>query len=176
MFSFITSYFERESFVYKSQFSIPSYLHNYYNIVVGITKSGNVGIQINKSEEMNSAIYILNYVLKDKCNNNELIYYFGNNNDKIRLKFYIKNNVETFMKEFYYHLFYVEENIDIHCKIEDYERNILDYRQLKYDNELRYLVYFLNQEDKIIENNIPFFERYDKKEEIKEYKKEINLI
>ncbi len=157
MFSFITSYFERDSFIYETQFSIPSYLHNYYNIIIGITKnSGKVGIQINKSNEKVDSIYLLNYVIKDKCNNNELIYYFGNNNNKIRLKFYTKNNNETYMKEFYYHLFYVEENIDIHCKIPDYERNILDYRQLKYDNELTYLVYFLNQEDKIIINKVPF--------------------
>ncbi len=159
MFSFIRSYFEHETFIYKSQFSIPSY----YNIVIGITKNENVGIQINKNEEMNGTIYILNYFLRDKCNNNELIYYFGNNHDKIRLKFYIKNNIETNIKEFYYHLFYVEENIDIHYKIEDYERNILDYRQIKYDNELSYLVYFLSQEDNIITNNVPFFETNDKK-------------
>ncbi len=166
MFSYITSYFEPESFIYKSQFSIPSYLHNYYNIVIGITKNGNVGIQINKSEEMNGTIYLLNYFLRDKCNNEELIYYFGNDNNKIhyfgndnnkiRLKFYTKKNIEIDKKEFYYHLFYVEENIDIHCKIEDYERNILDYRQIKYDNELKYLVYFLNQEEKIIINKVPF--------------------
>ncbi len=65
--------------------------------------------------------------------------------------------METHMKEFYYHLFYVEENIDIHCKIDDYERNIIDYRQSKYDNELKYLVYFLNQEERIIVNKVPFY-------------------
>ena len=62
MFSFIRSYFEQETFVHKSQFSIPSYLHNYYNIVIGITKNENVGIQINKSEEMNNTIFLLNYL------------------------------------------------------------------------------------------------------------------
>ncbi len=182
MFSLLTSYFIQIKFIHSYIFN--EYIANNKHIVLGITNNDKIGIAFQK--ELNntiSKIYILNYVIKDKCNNNEIIYYFGENNNQIRLKFYVKNNIESSMKDFYYHIFSVEENIDIHIKLKeeyiDFFTNPRFYEMNKHfkNSDFIYFINLISQDRKIISNKIPFIsiekeEYIGKKEENKEY----NLI
>jgi hypothetical protein len=148
MLDLITNLYQKESFIYGSKFG--------YFISLGITKySKNVGLQILNNE----IIYLLNNY---KINNNEIIYYFeskdifGYKNNEIRVKFYIKNNNETMLKDFYYHIFSVELDLDLHNKINDNDLIIINYKNINYKNELIYLVDYFKQNRKIINSKIPF--------------------
>lgn len=191
MFSLLTSYFIQTKFIHSYIFN--EYIDNYSqtnnkHIVLGITNNDKIGIAF--QEESNNTIqkiYILNYIIRDKCNNNEIIYYFGNDDNKIRLKFYVKNNVESSMKDFYYHIFSVEENIDVHIKLKDeyidFFINSRFYEMNKHfkNSDFIYFINLISQDRKIISNKIPFnFIQYNdhiiKNEPKEDKKEEVNLL
>ncbi len=201
MFSLLTSYFTQTKFVHSYIFSDhnnnysqennnshldKANLRNNNHMILGITNNNKVGIafqeeqnnEFEKSNSVISKIYVLNYVIRDKCNNNEIIYYFGENNNQIRLKFYVKNNVKDSMKDFYYHLFSVEENIDIHIKLkEEYVDFFINPKfnemsQHFKNSDLIYFIHLISQDRKIICNKIPFI----KEKEYNNSKEEVNLL
>jgi hypothetical protein len=162
MLSFLSSYFNPIKFIHSYLFDN---IDNHSYMILGITNNDKVGIAF--EEESNntlSKIHILNYYIGDKCNNNEVIYYFGNDNHKIRLKLYVKNNVENNMKDFYYHIFSVEENIDIHIKLKEEYIDFFTnpkFNQMSQHFKNSDLIYFINlirQDRKIITNKIPFIQ------------------
>ncbi len=178
MFSFIYSYFFETKFIHSYIFddNIGNYSHKENSgnnhIVLGITNNDTIGIGFQQeSNNIISKIYLFNYCIRDKCNNNEVIYYFGDNDSKIRLKFYVKNNLESSMKDFYYHIFSVEENIDIHIKLkEEYIDFFTNYRfnsmnQYFKNSDFIYFINLIKEDRKLLFNKIPFIQQ---KEEAKQ--------
>jgi hypothetical protein len=187
MFSLLASYFTSTKFIHSYAFN--EHIINNFHIVLGITNNDKVGIAFEKfyenkeSNNIISKIHLLNYNIRDKCNNNEVIYYFGEDNNQIRLKFYVKNNVESSMKDFYYHLFSVEENIDVHIKLKEEYIDFFTnsrFREMNKHFKNSDLIYFINlisQDRKLLYNKIPFISIEEKEE--KEYigkKEEVNLL
>lgn len=163
MFSLLTSYFTQTKFIHSYIFN--EYIGNNKHIVLGVTNNDKIGIAFQEEENnIIPNIYILNYIIRDKCNNNEVIYYFGENNNQIRLKFYVKNNVESSMKDFYYHIFSVEENIDVHIQLKeeyiDFFINSRFYEMNKHfkNSDFIYFINLISQDRKIISNRKPFIE------------------
>ncbi len=188
MFSLFRSYFTSIKFIYSYNFN--EHICNNCHIVLGITNNDKVGIAFEKFYEdqyrnnVISKIHLYNYCIRDKCNNNEIIYYFGENNNQIRLKFYVKNNVEGNIKDFYYHLFSVEENIDIHIQLKeeyiDFFINSRFHEMNKHfkNSDFIYFINLISQERKLLYNKIPFIQEKEEENVIKNEPKkdEINLL
>ncbi len=150
MFDLITNLFEKEEFNYGYKFSY---------FIIGITKnSKSIGIQLRNNEKI---FLVKKYIL----HNNEFIYYFedtdffGNISTTIRIKFYTKNNNENMVKDFYYHIFSVELDLDLHNIISEHEVNIINCKNIKINNQLLDLIDYFSQDRKIINNKIPFIQQ-----------------
>ncbi len=186
MFSFITSYFTPLKFIHSYNFNEDIGNNSY--MILGITNDKKIGLSFHKFYKYQDPtnvirkIHKFNYYLGDRCNNNEVMYYFGDDDHKIRLKFYVKNNYENSMKDFYYHLFSVEENLDIHIKLcdeyIDFFTNPRFYEMSQHfrNSDFVYFINLISQDRKIINNKIPFICIKENVVKVEPQKKEINLL
>ncbi len=104
-----------DTFLYKSK------ILDDHEIYLGFTKNNKKeGIQIHDEQK----IYFLQYYKKM---DDGLLYMFE---EDIRLRFYIKKNIEKNIDMIYFHLFSINHNLDINDKISDYK--------LKYYDDIHY--------------------------------------